>query len=61
MGKNIKIIPSEGVIKLSGDTSSTIDLGHNQSNDELKFSGVMLRVSLYKTFKISMQERLPAV
>ena len=39
MAKNIKIIPSKGIIELSGATSSTIDLGHKESTDELKFSG----------------------
>ena len=39
MAKNIKITPSKGIIELSGATSSSIDLGHKESTDELKFSG----------------------
>ena len=42
MGKNIKITPKDGIIEFSGATSSSIDLGHNESSDELKFSGATL-------------------
>src|SRR6056300_1199237 len=54
MGKNIRIVPGDGVFQFSGATASTINLTYSSNDETLKFAGtdnsIILRNNpLYET------------